>query len=91
MKLALPLLPALLFFGPVSSRAAILAVDQFNGYSAAALNGQGPAATGFTGNWSGDANISATASGLTAVSGGYAAAGGSASSSGTTNTSRSFD
>ncbi len=91
MKIALSLIPAVLLFGSVSSRAALLAVDQFNGYSAAALNGQGPAATGFTGNWSGDANISATASGLTAVSGGYAAAGGSASSSGATTTFRSFD
>jgi hypothetical protein len=91
MKFALPLIPALLLAIPVSSRAALLAFDSFSGYSAAALNGQGPAATGFTGNWSGDVNISAAASGLTAITGGYAATGGSATSSGATSTFRSFD
>ncbi len=91
MKSALTLLPALLLLAPVSSRAALLAIEQFTGYNAAALNGQSPAATGFTGAWSGDANISGTASGLTAVTGGYTVAGGAATSSGATNTFRNFD
>ncbi|HEX2748222.1 MAG TPA: lamin tail domain-containing protein, partial [Verrucomicrobiales bacterium] len=60
-------------------------------YNAAAINGQGPAVSGFTGTWTGDANVSASASGLSAIANGYAAAGGAFSETGASTVTRSFD
>lgn len=60
-------------------------------YNAAALTGQSPGVTGFTGAWSGDSNTSVTASGLNAVTNGYSATGGAFSSSGGSTVTRNFD
>ncbi len=60
-------------------------------YNLAAINGQSPAAAGFTGEWTGDAAVSVSANGLTAVANGYAVSGGAFTETGAATVTRNFD